>query len=192
MQSVHTEILETLPSYTEVELALLRTKAAIDAGEVHGLLCGFICAGKDIDGRSWLDSVLGHLDMDDAGAKECRALLIELYAVSDQKLKDMAFDFQLLLPDDEQPLSKRAAALGEWCQGFMAGLGLAGLEAGSVQSEDCQDALYHFSEISRLDYETLEIAEDDERSYVEVVEYVRMAVLMIYTELADNCKRNLH
>ncbi len=189
---VHTDYLDKLPGYSDVELALLRADASLDVGEAHGLLCGFICAAKEIDGKSWLDTVLGHLDMNDASAKECRGLLFRLYAVSDQQLKDMAFDFQILLPDDEQQLSKRAAALGDWCQGFMTGLGLAGLDTESAQSEDCQDALYHFAEISKIDYEAIEISEDDERSYVEVVEYVRMAVLLIYAELAVNGKRSLH
>lgn len=183
-----------LPDYIDVEQSLSRARAAVSAGEAHGILCGFICAGKETDGRGWVEPLLGHLDMNDVSAKECRGLLIKLYEVSGHQLKEMAFDFQVLLPDDDDALSARAAVLGDWCQGFMSGLGLAGLDIESAQSEDSKDALYHFSEIAKIDYDNLDISEDDERAYTEVVEYVRMAVLMIYAELATSgqSQKSLH
>ena len=42
----------------------------------------------------------------------------------------------------------------------------------------------HFEEIANIDYKNLDINNSDEMAYMQVVEYVRMAVLMAYAEFS--------
>ena len=54
----------------------------------------------------------------------------------------------LLLPTDDAPLADRAAALGQWCQGFLHGFGV---NAGGLElSTDAKEVLQEISEGERL------------------------------------------
>ncbi|MBS0358054.1 MAG: YecA family protein [Proteobacteria bacterium] len=176
-----------MPTYQEVTSALSGV-SDVSASYSHGLLCGFICAESRSPGGSWIESLLGIVDSKDKKAENAKKILIELYHASFQQIHEMAFDFNLLLPDDDDSLSLRAEELGAWCEGFMVGLGLGGLTIQDGASKETRDALFHFSEISKIDYENLTISETDEKAYTEVVEYTRLAVLSVYYELAKQQK----
>ncbi len=172
---------EQLTDFQTVADALQHAHARTNAAETHGMLCGFISAGKMMDGKSWIEPILGEYKTDDKG-KADRQVLLDLYQHSANKLQAMEFDFQLLLPDDEEQLQLRAEALSHWCQGYLMGLNLAGIDIYQGVSNDSKEALHHFQEIAKLDYDAIEINQDDERAYYEVMEYVRMAVLMLFNE----------
>jgi len=167
-----------------VSLVLERFNVPLGAAKVHGLLCAFMCAGTQRD-TDWVQAVLPGLSFGKGtSAREALSEIFALYDFSYQKLHTMTFDFRMLLPNEDERLSVRAKAVSEWCEGFMSGFQLAGLKIGSHHSEDVQDALLHFSEFAALDYESITVSDEDEMAYLEVMEYVRMAVLMIYNEFA--------
>jgi hypothetical protein len=168
------------PSFDQVKHALAVINKKANPAETHGMLCGFIAAGNKMDGKSWIDIILGHTAFK---TKKNRNTILALYEVSFEKLVSVEFDFKLLLPSDAEPLPTRAEALSHWCQGFLAGLKLAGIDIRRGVSADSQEALHHLTEISQLDYEIIEISETDEIAFVEVSEYVRMAIILIYTEI---------
>ncbi len=172
-------------TYEQLANVLADANAIVSTSEAHGLLCGFICAGRAADAVGWIESILGHIEADVPAIGVAKELLLKLYAQSSQEIHDMAFEFHLMLPNDDEILNDRAMALGEWCQGFMAGMGLGGLEITSAHSQDARDGIYHIAEISKIDYTGLDITEDDEKSFMEVSEYLRMAVLMIFSEFTE-------
>lgn len=172
-------------NFEEVELALERARAQVGAAGAHGLLSGVICAGTRTDGVAWLEQVLGPIDPQDVIAKESRQLLFKLYEYTNWQLHEMDFAFQLLLPQDDLDLIDRAESLGHWCNGFMNGLNLGGINLEEGVNEEINDALYHLEEFAQVDYDNLDISEADEKAYVEVVEYVRMSVLMIYSQFTQ-------
>jgi len=174
--------------YTTLNDALLHSHTTLSAAEAHGMLCGFICAGHNGHGQPWLAHILEPTEDGDVVAKEAAQGLFKLYQFSSEQLHEMAFDFQLLLPAEDDGIAERAEALGQWCQGFMAGLGLAGLSIKDGPSEFARDALLHFSEIAKIDYHDLVANEQDERAFEEVFEYVRMAVLTIFSEFSGTSK----
>lgn len=183
----HNNIMQTdLPNYSEVATSFDEIDALFPPSEAHGIMCGLICAGIEGTGISYFDLILG-IDKHDnsAGREFCREQLLALYQYSSNKLHEMAFDFALLLPEEDNILSLRAQALSDWCRGFTTGIELAKLDK-TIFSEESTDALFHISEIAKLDYATVQVNEDDEKAYIEVMEYVRMAVLMIYAELASD------
>ena len=113
------------------------------------------------------------------------------------KLADTEMTFNLLLPDDETALSVRAESLSTWCQGFLTGLGLSGVQMSESNetTRDLREALVHLTEIAKLDIENIEMLDEDEEAYMEVTEYVRMVVFAIYDEYsqpAQSDQKKLH
>jgi len=104
-------------------------------------------------------------------------------------MNDATGDFKLLLMDDDDPLSERVETLAAWCQGFIYGLAAGGIKEGSELPEDTAELLKDMIEISRAgnDVDDTGVEEsddnDDEEAYMEIEEYVRMGVLLIYEEL---------
>jgi uncharacterized protein YgfB (UPF0149 family) len=118
-----------------------------------------------------------------AAAVEVRRQLMALHTGILRQLNDDAFGFDLLLPDDEAPLSLRTEALSQWCGGFLYGLALGGFREGTEMPETVSEVMKDFYEIShaRFAYEATDDA--DEAAYMEIVEYVRMSVLLLHEEL---------
>ncbi len=170
--------------YAHVQAALERAESAAGAAEGHGMLCGMLCAGGRSGRDRWIDEVLGGSPPGtNLLASEARALLAQLYAETQQRLHDDEFGFELLLPEDVQPVQTRADALSEWCQGFVLGFSAGGISDSSRLPADVGELLRDFTEITRVEADPDADANDEEGSYVEIVEYVRMGVLLIYEEL---------
>ena len=86
--------------------------------------------------------------------------------------------------DDDAALDERVMALGEWCQGFLFGLGQSGLSNETQLTTEIADVLRDLAAVAQVGLN--ETAEDDEVSYSELVEYVRVAVLLVEAELDDS------
>ena len=101
---------------------------------------------------------------------------------------------ELLLPSDDAPLTERAAALGQWCQGFLAGFGLNSRDS-SALSVEATEVLQDLAAIAQVQ-DALEESDDGESDYMEVMEYLRVAPLLLFTEtnktVAPAAKPSLH
>lgn len=172
----------SLPAFNTVNDILEQADSMLDAAETHGFICGFLCGGKPTDGKNWMEPLLGIAEL--AATNEIRHMLLALYNTTHTEIMDVDFSFQLLIPEDEQPLAVRVQSLSHWCQGFLTGIGLTGAYIDEQNAEEAQDILYHFDDIAKLDYENIEPGTENEKAYFELFEYVRMAVLVIYNELA--------
>lgn len=174
---------DTLPvSHDELEQLLRAADAEGGASEAHGLIAGIICAGGKPASELWLSHLLGD-DSLSAAAAEARKLLMRLHADILRQFNDDAFGFDMLLPGDDAPLSLRTECLSRWCSGFLYGLALGGFREGSDMPETVTEVMKDFYEIShaRFAYEATDDA--DEAAYMEIVEYVRMSVLLLHEEL---------
>ena len=174
---------QTLPlSHTELEQALSAAAAEGSASEAHGLLAGIICAGGKPAPQQWLTHMLGENTLS-AAAAVVRGHLDTLHAEILRQFNDDAFGFNLLLPGDDAPLSLRTEALSQWCGGFLYGLALGGFREDTEMPDNVNEVMKDFYEIShaRFAYEATDDA--DEAAYIEIVEYVRMSVLLLHEEL---------
>ena len=170
-----------LPNYHEF-LELIESLALpISASELHGLLCGYLCAGAINEGSAYLRALMSNKN--DAESREAALAIFEIYAVSQQQINHFDFEFQMLLPDDEVPLVERAQAFSEWCEGFTQGITLVGVGQEQLHEEEAQEALQHMVDFAQLDYESMEVEEADEKAFWDVSEYARMAVLRIHADL---------
>lgn len=170
----------SLPSYIELNQVLVDAHSGHQPAQVHGLLCGLLCRNSDLP-PNWEELVLGKHKNNHA-----HEVLKQLYQTSVKELGEFSFDFQLLLPLDDQDLGARTEALGLWCQGFLTGLKLVQIPITGRDPGEVTDTLNDIIEIAQINYEDTEDNDDNESAYLELAEYVRLAILMVYQELRDN------
>lgn len=173
-----------LPGYQRFIDSISPLALPISGSELHGMMCGYLCAGAIHKGEEYLRALM--LNKKDELTKAAILALFDVYAVSHQQIVNLDFDFQLLLPDDDEPLPIRAQAFSEWCEGFTQGLYMTGINMDQIEEEEVQEAIEHIAEFAQLDYGSLQISEEDETALMEVSEYARMAVLRIYGDLSKN------
>lgn len=175
--------------YDVLSELLTSSGSPLPLAELHGGLCGVICASGPGAAANWLDSLLedcsGDADSRSRLAPELRTLGDETLA----SLRGASLEFRPLLPDDECSVDSRADALALWCHGFLAGLVIGGLDlsgAGDSLSAEIDELVRDFAEISRAgaDVEEIEDSELGESSLVELVEYVRVGAQFAFEEMA--------
>lgn len=153
------------------------------ASEAHGMLSGTICAAGKTSPGLWLEYLLGEDNTLSAAASDCGDMLLTVQSELLRQFNDDAFGFGLLLPPDDVPLSLRTETLSQWCAGFLYGLALGGFREDDALQDSVSEVMKDLYEIShaRFDYDMMD--ESDETAYMEIVEYVRMGVLLLYEEL---------
>lgn len=177
--------------YTAFAALLASSGHPVSPAELHGLLLGRSCAGAGFDIDSWLvdaAELLGAAPQDNV-----RQALIGLQEMVKDELSGDEVTVVLLLPSDEAPLRERAAAIGQWCQGFLGGFGLTARD--SALSAEAMEVLQDLSAIAQVQ-NALEESEDGENDYMEVMEYLRVAPLLLFSEctkpVAAVAKPSLH
>jgi uncharacterized protein YgfB (UPF0149 family) len=182
------------------DLATLETLAdeLVEAGtafapaSLHGAVCGFaVFAASEFPYYTLANLLDPSLSGDDPA-------LVRFVDAVREGLTDEDLGFALLLPDDEVPLEDRLAALALWCDGFLSAFG-AGLGAiaelgddasGFGLSDELQEIVDDLAAIAEVEPESAldadEDADDDdpEAQFMELEEFVRVAVLLIMSELA--------
>lgn len=148
--------------------------------EWHGFLCG-AAAGTNRPSSNLLALVSEDLVADHTSTEVLNTLIKENTQRAVEALNSEDFNFQLLLPGDEWPLTDRVEALAAWCQGYLSGLGQSGM-AEQALSEENTSAIRDIEAIGQASSE-LQGLESEEQDYVELVEYLRVAVLLIHSEL---------
>lgn len=176
--------------FFDLQSLLKRAGVASEAAEAHGEFCGRACLGGASAIRPWqagltADAVGGD---ENVLVHECMKALESVAVDSLLKLEAGDMRFSLLLPDDGEPIDLRAAALSDWCHGFMHGLVIGGgadegPQSDALESETAGEILDDFSEITKAGAIADE-GEDAERAYAELVEYVRVSAQLIYDETA--------
>ncbi|HAF88089.1 MAG TPA: hypothetical protein DCG13_05930 [Legionellales bacterium] len=164
-------------SYTELTHALAACESMLSASECHGLLCASVCVGGD---KRQLMALYTKPDAH-LQTQTSMALFLEHFATSETQLLAGDFGFQLLLPEDTQPLSVRAQAFSFWCGGF-----IQGVKAGKMPqtlSADTQALLNDIKEFSTLDYDAVKPTSKNEKALLELQEYTRLAVVQICLEM---------
>jgi hypothetical protein len=152
----------------------------ISGSELHGLMTGYLCANTKSSARERLGLFEEWMD---AGVDSASAALLEkLFTDTMESLGEYSdFEFRILLPEDETSIAGRSEALSRWCTGYLSGFGSAGLHEQADLSDDVIEAFADFSKIAGL-AEAVPDSEENESDLMEICEYVRISVLLIYTE----------
>ncbi|ARG96239.1 UPF0149 family protein [Legionella micdadei] len=173
-----------LPDYQNFNNVISILDLPFSGSELHGMMCGYLCAGAASEGEAYLRALTS--SKKDKSTRAAALAIFEVYTISQQQLGNFDFGFELLLPSEEESLMDRAQAFSEWCEGFTQSMAISGINAEQFQEEESQEALQHLQEFAQLDYESLEVNEEDEKALMEVSEYARMAVLRLYGDLKSS------
>lgn len=172
--------------YQQVNDALEAVDAQTDAAEAQALLCGMASASATPDKAAWVAQVLADTAPRGEPAKKCLEALVALHDNTMRGLDDEDMRFQLLLPDDSAPLPERTQALKRWVSGFLVGLGIGGLKQETPLPDEVSEALRDMDAITQIDIEAG--GEEDEGAFAELVEYVKVATLLVRANLRPHPK----
>lgn len=171
-----------------------------DASELHGLICGLLSALPAASTEELLRALepLGEWQWTADHRGHLQRGMLEFASAMDSS----DFTFTPLLPADSAVLGERAACLGLWCGGFIAGFA-AGQNHSQPQSPGAeqQEILNDLAQIARVDaslegfvdHDDEEASDQAERAaelqaldqeeqedaYFELLEYVRTAVMLM-------------
>ncbi len=165
------------PDYQECRQALVEAGVELAPAEAHGILCGLLCARGDPGVARWLEELA--LDPRRTGGQEGLAALLR-HAVAGMRSEQL--EFTPLLPGDERELGERVVALAEWSRGYLYGLGIGGVGELSALPAECRELIDDLARFARLDSSEVG-GEDDEWSFAELVEYLRVGVELVRTVL---------
>lgn len=174
-------------------LALASSPDAAGVSESHGLITGLIAGQPDLDvDHLWLHWVGLNLDVehdidDPADPQASHREHLEAALEDTQKhLQSAEMTFEALVPAMDQTLAQRTEGLAHWCGGFLAGFGASGAV---VKDKQATEVLGLLSEIARASSEADESndsstddLEAEEEAFVELVEFVKVAVLLLHEE----------
>ena len=169
-------------NYDEISSQLADWASICSSSEIHGLVSGLASVGLASDYAMVEKIILRHVDENSCSGFVEQAVEAIHGAVLEQ-LDDVEFSFETLIPDDDEELHSRVEALSEWCQGFLVGFGTGVKTDEGRFSQEAQELLRDLVEISQVGQErSEEPSEEDEVALTELEEYVRTAVMMLYSE----------
>jgi uncharacterized protein YgfB (UPF0149 family) len=165
-------------AYDDVARALVARGSTVHPAEAHGCLCGGLCARRDYSGAEWLEEVLPDAGTDRSDDTVLAALLTETSGA----LARAELEFQPLLPGDAA-IAERVEALAAWCQGFLYGIGSAGTTGRGDLPGDVSEVLTDLAGIAQAGAPGTDSPDDEEDAYVELVEFLRAGVQLVYEDL---------
>lgn len=170
-------------TFEQLEDLFYQLKIQASVPGFHGFLCGRLSCGA-VELEDLINCSSQWLGLEDKAAEGAFNAFETFYQETLSDLQDISFLFKPLLPDDELPLGERLVAVSEWCTNYLSGLG-EGMGAEFEVSEDGKEALQDISAIGQIstDFEADADEEEGEKDYLELVEYIRIAVQLIFTDL---------
>lgn len=172
---------DELPDYVAMERALGRANVDFSGAEIHGMGCGMLVVDQSFSQETWLAQVLEG-NPQDFHVQEARTLLRELFTATRQQLNDPGMAFELFLPEDDA-LETRVEAMQDWCQGFSYGLAMAGIKDMHKLPEDSREWAEDVVRIGSSGELEMEDEEEGENALAEIIEYLRVGVLMMNEEM---------
>lgn len=160
--------------------ALDMSQLGLTASECHGVLCGFICGGINVEDNSW-SGAFNDLMNDGLGLPvDLKNLLKNLFETSVNEFVSGEYQVKLMLVDDNKPLSEVAFSLSQWVENFMAGFAI-GDGSKKKLTKEINETMSDLGQICQIDTE-IDDSEESQRSFEEISEYVRMSAMLCFAE----------
>ncbi|OGT22079.1 MAG: hypothetical protein A3C55_03545 [Gammaproteobacteria bacterium RIFCSPHIGHO2_02_FULL_42_13] len=174
---------EQLLSYSSIlELLGDETRSTLPA-ELHGFICGVLAGNGKLD-EAQKFKLMTDLLAEEIEYETLPKEIVDLILTSKIQLQDADFEFQLLLPSDDDDLAVRLTALALWCQSFVEGLGMSGLQQSAIERANLSEAIQDLTEIANVSTQNLDDDETVEFDFLAVMEHVRASALLIHMENA--------
>lgn len=178
-------------THEQLSARLQALQVPVTADALHGVIAGLAGAGITPDNATWLEQLSECLNGVDL--EEHRDAMAALQALVERDLADGQLSFQLLLPDDEEFLSVRAQALARWSENFVCGFVAVTREL-TVEEREALDDIAAISQLddeeagSQSELNNPENAASNERDFMELCEYVRLAAMELYASTVVQLK----
>ena len=173
-------------NYSDLEKLRISASLTTNTAEYHGLISSRLCFGIDN-----FEDLTSEDSSDDKSVTSIQirefndAFLKMIEEVKDQ-FKKGGFNFELFLPSDSEPIEYRALGLASWCQGFIDGYGMSivelSIEIDSLGDGEASEIIEDFAQISTLDSNSISDEQDEEIAFMELIEYVRVSVQLLYED----------
>ena len=149
---------------------------ALSVAELHGTLTGLVCAGHG-DGNidQWQDLLVPKIE-----AQPLLDAIRDLMTLTERSLESTDSNFQPIFCSATS-LPERTYALGDWCRGFTLGIDWDNTPTVTSFGEDTTEALSDIAHIALAEPGT-DPPENEEKALVELEEYLRVSVQLIYEE----------
>ena len=173
--------MKDLPEYRDIAESLGDGAGAPTAAEAHGTLCGLMCAAAGDLPEAWIENTLADSrESADTISTDDHRHLVQLYKSTLEALQGTQMSFRPLLPDSAEDMEIRIDALANWSQGFLYGLAVRGLKDFGNLDGEIREFLDDLVQITRAAPDEESDPEANEAAFMEVVEYVRVGVQLIY------------
>lgn len=169
-----------IPTFYELDQALAQYGDEVSPVEIHALLVGFQCGGAPLFGEALASTMQDFFGLDVYMAPDLPSLLSQLSAGVEASLQQDDFTFMPMLPEGDD-FEEQVSLFSRWCESFINGFSATCPEEDEL-SEDVEGVLDDLMTFSRM-REEVDLSEQDEESFIELVEYVKVAILTLYTEL---------
>lgn len=182
---------ETMPlDFDECCNQMLEFGYEVSPSELHGLLSGVVCTGLKIRPDSIVTLVLKHVDVE-ACSERNRATILTMHEFTEREMFSADSRYTLFLPDDELDMTQRVRSLAAWCQGYLVGFGTASAQIKNNKfSSETEEALKDIVNISNLSDDFGDDEEVNEEAYAELVEYLKVAVLLMSSEMLASTEKD--
>ncbi len=171
-------------NYVVIDEALIKIGCTLSAADYHGRLCGLYCVGQIPEiGLGEFTPDFETPNADEAAETPTQSnVLSAFHEWVKKQLTDVQGGFDVLLPEGDFPLTVRLFAMHEWCAGFLFGLSSVDkkIQKGANDyEEEVQEFVQDVIEISRSE-QYPEENEENEVAYMELCEYLRTGVQMMF------------
>lgn len=185
------------PQFDELSGQLVKMKTSLGPSEIQGVVLGMMCGSPSTpDPQALVQLITQEIHHHGLGqgtsmSPEMEQMLVDLIKNTEKSLKQEDFSLVLFLPDQEEALEDRTHALALWCRGFLYGIGLSVREKTTLEQPEIKEAIMDIMQISHLEDEGEESLEN-EKALMELQEYIKVAVLLMYQELVLNLQSQYH
>jgi uncharacterized protein YgfB (UPF0149 family) len=166
--------------YHQIERLLADSRALTDVSEAHGTLAGALCSAAEYRFEDWLREIYAEGNP----TEDAREPLLAVFEGTRRALDAGQMQFIALLPGDDVPIAERAEALGQWCQGFLYGLGTQPIPDPDSLPPEIGEIVRDLTSMTQVAVDPAESDESNEEAYTELVEFVRVGAQLLFDEFA--------
>lgn len=164
------------PEYHDIAAILAAANTPFSPAYVHGMMSGLLCTDIRTTQKRWEFFLSEHPSL--AVIATDNESLNKLFMLMANHLEEAPGAMMMLLPEDEEALPVRLSALSAWCDGFLEGISL---DNPGLQLPIVQEVLGDLAQIKEV-MTNAKSSQENETSYAEIVEFIRVAVLVLQAE----------
>jgi hypothetical protein len=166
-------------NFDELSHILWQQGIETHASEANGICYGLLCSGQVVALAPLATALI-------CGDPQGDRVLQEQLADESEKLRLLLqagqLQFQLVLPDDDMPITEQVEALGAWCKGFVLAFEQY-RDSGHNWSDNSQELWQDIREIADIETNDEEDeGECREKNFMEVMEFIRVAIQYLFDE----------